>query len=80
MKSATRKTHHEIHQSPSTATNSRRRVTKHVPRVSSYSPAFIDPGLVEIGLVQLSQSVKMANVARTHTDRHTHGHTDRRIK
>ena len=31
---------------------------EHVPRVSPYSPASIDPGFVEIGLVQLSQSVK----------------------
>ena len=35
----------------------RRRATKHVPRVSPYSPASIDPGFVEIGHVQLSQSV-----------------------
>ena len=114
---ATPKTHHEIHSSPATVTTSRRRATKHVPRVSSYSvsythlraheteadlvcrlllekkkheipphpkhttkstaarrprpprdgvrrntyalcpysPASIDPGFVEIGLVQLSQ-------------------------
>ena len=48
------KPHHEIHSSPATATTSRRRATKHLPRVSPYSPASIDPGLVEIGLVQLS--------------------------
>ena len=41
--------------SPATATTSRRRATKHVQRVSPYSLATIDPGLVEIGLVQLSQ-------------------------
>ena len=41
---------------------------KHVPRVRLYSPASIDPELVEIGLVQLSQFVKTTNV--THTDRH----------
>ena len=52
------KTHHETHSSPATATISRRRATKHVLRVSPYSPASIDPGFVEIGLVQLSQSVK----------------------
>ena len=43
------KTHHEIHSSPATVTNSRRRATKHVSRVSPYSPASIDPGFVEIG-------------------------------
>ena len=42
---------------------------KHVPRVSPHSPASIDPGFVEISLVQLSQSVKTTNVF-THTDRH----------
>ena len=59
-------THHEIHSSPATATTSTRRALKHVPRVSPYSPASIDPGFVEIGLVQLSQSVKMTNVTHTH--------------
>ena len=58
---------HEIHISPATATNSRRRAAKHVPRVSPRSPASIDPGFVEIGLVQLSQSVKTMNVTHTHT-------------
>ena len=62
-------THHEIHNSPPTATNSRRCATKHVPRVSLYSTASINLGFVEIGLVQLSQSVKTTNV--THTHRHT---------
>ena len=62
MNAAAPKTHHEIHSSPVTATTSRRRATKHVPRVSPYSPASIDPGFVEIGLVQLSQSVKTTNV------------------
>ena len=57
------KTHNEIHSSPATATTSRRRATKHVPRVSPYSPASsIDTGFVEIGLAQLSQSVKTTNV------------------
>ena len=32
------KTHNEIHCSLATATTSRRRATKHVPRVSPYSP------------------------------------------
>ena len=56
------KTHHEIHSSPATATNPRRRAAKHVPRVIPYSLASIDPEFVEIGLVQLSQSVKTTNV------------------
>ena len=60
------KTHHEIHSSPATATTSRRRATKHVPRVSPYSPASIDPEFVEIGLVQLSQSVKTTKATHTH--------------
>ena len=63
------KTHHEIHSSPATTTTSRRHATKHVPCVSPYSPASIDPGFVEIGLVQLSQSVKTTNVTHTHIDR-----------
>ena len=68
------KTHHEIYSSPATATTSRRRATKHVPRVSPYSPASIDPGFMEIALVQLSQSVKSTNV--THTHRQTDTQTD----
>ena len=60
------KTHHEIHSSPATATTSRRRAAKHDPRVSPYSPVLIDPGFEEIGLVQLSQSVKTTNVTDTH--------------
>ena len=63
------KTHHDIHSSPATAITSRRRAIKHVPRVSQYSPASIDPGFVEIGLVQFSQSINSENVAHTHTDR-----------
>ena len=66
-KPAPPKAHHEIHSSPSTATTSRQRATKHVPRVSPHSPASIDPRFVEIGLVQLSQSVKTTNVTHTHT-------------
>ena len=49
------KTHDEIHSSPAIATTSRSRATKHVPHVSSFSPASIYPGFVEIGLEQLSQ-------------------------
>ena len=60
-------THHEIHSSPATATTSRWRAMKHVPRIRSQSPTSIDPGFVEIGLVQLAQSIKTTNV--THTDR-----------
>ena len=58
-------THHEIHSSPVIATISKRRATKHAPRVSSYPPASIDPRFAEIGLVQLSQSVKYTNVTQT---------------
>ena len=40
-----------IHNSPTTATTSRRRAVKHVPLVSPCShSSSIDPGLVEIGL------------------------------
>ena len=56
-KSRRTQTHHEIHSSPATATTSRRRATKHVPHVNPCSPASIDPRLVEIGLVQISQSI-----------------------
>ena len=47
--------------------------TKHVSRVSPYSPASIDHGFVEIGFAQLSQSVKTTNVTQTltQTDRQT---------
>ena len=65
--SAPPKTHHDIHSNPATATNSRWRAAKHVPRVSPHSPASIDPGFVEIGLVQLSQSGKTTNITHTHT-------------
>ena len=65
-KFAASKTHHEIHSSQATATTSRRRATKHVTRVSPYSPASIDSGFVEIGLVQLPQSVKTTNATHTH--------------
>ena len=47
----TPKTHHEIRSIPAAATTSRRRATKHVPRVTPYSHASsIDPGFVEVGL------------------------------
>ena len=64
-KSTPPKTHHDIHSSPATATTSRRRATRRIPRVSPYTPAFIDPWFVEIGLVQLSQlpMAKTASVA-----------------
>ena len=51
---------------PATASNSRPHTRKHVPRVSPYSPASIDPGFVEVSLLQLSQSVKKTNVTHTH--------------
>ena len=70
-KTAPPKTHNEIHSSPATASNSRPHARKHVPRVSPYSSASIDPGFVEIGLVQLSQSVKTTNVTQTLTDTQT---------
>ena len=70
-KSAPPETHHEIHSRPSTASNSRRHARKHVSRVSPYSLASIDPEFVEIGLVQLSQSVKTTNVTHTLTDTQT---------
>ena len=40
---------------------------KNVLCVSPYSPASIDTAFVEIGLVQLSESVKTTNVTHTHT-------------
>ena len=76
-KNAPPKTHHVIHSNPATATTSRRRTTKHVPRVSPYSPDSIDPGFVEIDLVQLSQSVKTTNVTHTPTHRQTDRQTDK---
>ena len=53
-KSAPPKTHHGIHSNPANAPTSKRRATKHLPRVSAYSPASIDAGFVKIGFVQLS--------------------------
>ena len=66
------KTYHESHSSPATVTTSRRCTKNHVPCVSQYSPAFIDTGFVEIGLVQLSQSAKTTNVKHTLTHRQIH--------
>ena len=68
-KSAPPKTHHDIHRDPATTTTSREDATKHVLRDSPYSPASIDPEFMEIGLVQLSQSVKMTNVTHALTHR-----------
>ena len=71
-KSAPPKTHHDIHSSLATVTTSRQRATKHVPRVSPYSPPSIDPGFVEISLVQLSQSITTIKCyTDTQTDRQT---------
>ena len=72
------KTHHEIHSSPATATTSRRRATKYVPRVNPYSPASVDPGFVEIGLVQLSKKHECDTyTAHRQTYRQTDRQTDR---
>ena len=70
-KSIPPRTHHESHSSPATTTTTRRHVMKHVPHVPPYSPVSIDLGFVEIGLVQLSQSVKTTNVSYTLTDTQT---------
>ena len=51
LKSAQPETHNEIHSRPATATNSRRRATRHIPRGSPYTHASsIDPGFVQISL------------------------------
>ena len=75
-KSAPPETHHEIHSSPATASNSRRHARAYVPRVSPYSPVSIDPEFMEIGLVKLSQSAKTTNVTHTLTDTQTDGQTN----
>ena len=67
------KAHHETHISPATETTSKRRTKYHVPRVSPCSPVSIHTGFVEIGLAQLSQSVKTTN-SMSHM--RTHAHTD----
>ena len=76
------KTHHEIHSSPATGTTSRRFVTKNIPCLSPRSPASVDPGFVEIDLVQLSQTVKTTSVTHAHrqTDKQTDRQTDRQIR
>ena len=51
--------------SPESATSSKRSATKHVPRVSQYFHDSIYLGFVEIGLVQLSQSLKRT-IVTTH--------------
>ena len=61
-KPALTNTHHDTHSNPATGITSRRRATKHVPCVSPYLPASIDPGFVEIRFVQLSQ-LPMAKTA-----------------
>ena len=43
--------------------------------LSPYSPTYIDPGFVQIGLVQLSHSVKTTNVTYT-VNRRTDGQAD----
>ena len=79
-KTAPPKSHHESHSSPATKTKSTRRETNHVPRSSPYLLASIDAEFVEIGLVQLSQSVKTTNVTHTLTDTHRQTHTDKTDK
>ena len=78
------KTHHEIHSSPAIATTLRRRAAKHVPCISPYSPASIDPGFVEIGLVQLALAISKSDewMCYTNTDRHrqTDGHLLKKLK
>ena len=64
-------THPEIHINPATATTSRRHATKYVQRVRPYAPTCIDPAFVEIGFVQLSQSVKKPYVTHRQTHRQT---------
>ena len=58
-------------------TTSRRRATKHLPRVSPYSPATIDAGFVDFGLVQLwhQKKPRTLHIYSTQTD----GQTDRQI-
>ena len=76
------KTHHETHSNPATGTTSRRFVTKNIPCPSPHSPASVDPGFVEIDLVQLSQTVKTTSVTHAHrqTDKQTDRQTDRLTK
>ena len=64
--SAPRETHHKVHNSSVTAISSGRREVKHAPFVSPYTPAPIDPVLMEIGHAQLSQTSKKTNVTHAH--------------
>ena len=50
---------HQNQSNTATAANSKRRTARQVPRVSPSSPACLDAGFVEIGYVQLSQSMVM---------------------
>ena len=79
-KSAQRKTHHEIHNNPATATTSRRRATKHVPHVSPYSHASIDPGFVcgnrprtALAISKNDECYAYITLADTQPDRRTDG-------
>ena len=68
------KTHREINpQQPGDRDHLETACTvKHVSRVSPYSPASIDTGFVEIGILQLSQSVKTTNLmSHARTQRQT---------
>ena len=47
----------KTHSSTATADNSRRRATKQAPLASPSSPASVDAAFVEVGHVQLSQSM-----------------------
>ena len=78
--SAPPKSHYEIHSNPATATISRRRATKHVPRVSQYSPAAIDlcENRPRTGLA-ISKKRRMLHI-HTLTDTQTDRRTDRQIK
>ena len=53
---------------------SRRHATKHVPHVNPCSPASIDPRLVEVGLVQIPQSITRRML---YVRRQIHRETDR---
>ena len=64
-------THHYIHSRQATATTSRRCAKGHIRRVTLLSLASINPALVEVSLVQLSQSLKTTNVKNTPTDTRT---------
>ena len=59
------KTHHQKRSTTETAANSRRLTTKQAARISPSSPVSSDAGFVEIGHIQLSQSM----IVRKNTDR-----------